>query len=682
MTAPGGDPVTDKGPISASIVTAGGSGYAKLGRVAPTLTVSGGSGTGATFTPTLSTSQDACDLDLWALQSVAASGGTGYEDGDTLTITVAEGDTEVSAAAATLYLDKTEPTLTLSGGATATVTMAAIGDGNYRISAVAVTSGGTGYSEGQALTFSVGVDDETVSAATATARVVHDTPENALLYEEGSGSGAVLTPAWTLLSSNLWPAPHKKTYSISSVTITNGGSGYSIDDLLEFYFASNDDGQLIEGGTIYVDAVDGSGAITAVFISNDGGRHVGSRTDALHSVQITSGGSYYHDDPGARRVFVDAGGSYYREDASEPPYVATVTVSIAQVSPSAGTGASLSVTIDDDTSSETFGEITGITIDDGGDDYLAWQWRNTKCCGDYYNGMSVVVKRLNYGNGNPCQYEHRMCGVGNLLGNVGSVQVFYNGPTTLPSVQLRSELPLNYDDASSICNTTFTASGNVSDCSDWSGVSFTAIGGATASVTTGGEYDAAFKNPGGYDACNICCQGEGDIPMEIEATFVDPAPSASADFSGTYALAYVKTTGFSFPSSNNHEWLIDVDFPEQPFGVRPAIRIAIFREPCSSQTPSSFGPYSDGPDFFLCDECHKKCRQMVVVYTGLGGIGNYQFVWNNLGEEINNAQIEPELYYRLRCELCEETPICSMAEKSWQLTSTSLSGQPPTTLTT
>ena len=391
VTAPGGDRVTDKGPISAVSLTSGGSGYAKLGRVAPTLTVSGGSGTGATFTPSLSTSQDGCELDLWALESAAASGGSDYEDGDTLTITAAAGDTEVSAAAATLYLDKTEPTLTLDGGATATVTMAAIGDGNYRISAVAVTSGGTGYSEGQALTFSVGVDDETVSAATATARVVHDTPANALLYEEGSGSGAVLTPVWTLLPSNQWPAPHRKTYYLSAVTITNGGSGYSIDDFLEFYFASNDDGQLIEGGTFFVDAVDGSGAITAVFITDNGGRYVGSRTDALHSVGITSGGSYYHDDPGARRVVVDAGGSYYREDASVAPYVATVTVSIEQDSPSAGTGASLSVTIDDDTSSETFGEITGITIDDGGDDHLAHEMFDT--CLSRFDGRSIVLTR-------------------------------------------------------------------------------------------------------------------------------------------------------------------------------------------------------------------------------------------------------------------------------------------------
>ena len=83
VTAPSGDPATDKGPISAVSVTSGGSGYAVLGRVAPTLTISDpyyGGGTGATFTPTLANTKNANGYDLWSLASVAASGGTGYAD--------------------------------------------------------------------------------------------------------------------------------------------------------------------------------------------------------------------------------------------------------------------------------------------------------------------------------------------------------------------------------------------------------------------------------------------------------------------------------------------------------------------------------------------------------------------------------------------------------------------------
>lgn len=672
VTAPGGDPVTDKGPISAVSLTSGGSGYAKLGRVAPTLTVSGGSGTGATFTPTLSTSQDACDLDLWALQSVAASGGTGYEDGDTLTITVAEGDTEVSAAAATLYLDKTEPTLTLSGGATATVTMAAIGDGNYRISAVAVTSGGTGYSENQLLSFSVGANDVTLIAAyNARARVVHDTPANALLYEEGSGSGAVLTPVWTLLPSNQWPAPHRKTYYLSAVTITNGGSGYSIDDLLQFYFASNDDGQEIEGGTIFVDAVDGSGAITAVFITDSGGRYVGSRTDALHLVGITSGGSYYHDDPGARRVFVHAGGSYYREDASVAPYVATVTVSIAQVSPSAGTGASLSATIDDDTSSETFGEITGITIDDGGDDYLAWQWIANACCGWQLNGVPIVLRRLtdapfgsdDSGDGiypvKECVYGHDMCGGwGSPLNDYRyrpsatmGIRAYYRGPATPPSVRIVSTILSSDMLGAELCSTRVVGTENVEDCSAFS-MEGTNLSGISATLTAGGDYDANFKSKHGSSSdsfwlsCHVCCQGGEEIPQEI---------SVSIDWADEYRIGgdpdgiglNTSSAGNSFSAPN---MVPSGTYVLSRLGYHStvnALQWGVASGQFDTPVVVGFRPCDEG-----CNECVKKCKFFI---------------------EIGHMDDQTRLCGADACEECDvDVPSCKPMSGSYSLDEPSL----------
>lgn len=538
VTAPGGDPETDKGPISAVSLTNGGSGYAKLGRVAPTLTVSGGTGTGATLTPSLSTSQDGCKLDRWALQSVAASGGTGYANGDALTITVAEGDTEVSAAAATLYLDKTAPTLTLSGAASATVSMSARSDGNFRVSAVAVTSGGSGYTEGQSLTFTVGANDETVAAAAAKARVVHAPPVNSLLYKEVSGSGAVLTPAWTLLPTNQWPAPHKKTYYLSSVTIANGGSGYVHDDLFEFYFASVADGELISGGTFYVDAVDGNGAITAVLIANDGGEYLGSRTDAIESVEITNPGSYYHDDPGARRVFVNAGGSYYREDASVAPYVAAVTVVIAQGLPSAGTGATLTATVESSTASANFGKITAVAITSGGTNYLAHELFDT--CLSRFDGRSIVLTRslpewpyiLPLWTGEcvyryVCQHDLQ-CGL-----EVEWAVVRYIGPDT-PMVVIvgvfhpHGSIWLPEDQG------VMTADELSPDCSD---IDVTATGGenvpegATAHVTGGGEYEAT-------GACAIITQQDMD-DLIIEASWRDLTLAGDTYGSGCGMSSYV-----------------------------------------------------------------------------------------------------------------------------------------------
>ena len=401
VTAPGGDPATDKGPISAVSVTGGGSGYAVLGRVAPTLTISGypyGSGTGATFTPTLANTQDANGYGLWSLASVAVSGGTGYADFEPLTITVADGDTQVSLASAITFVDKSPPALTLSGTATATIVLSGVSIfldyPYYTVGSVAVTNGGSGYTNGQALTFSAGVGDVTLVNATATAVVI---------------------------------------------------SG-----------------------------------------------------DQLHSVTITNPGNYYHADPGGISVVVKDGGSYYREDASVTPYLATVTVGVAQSAPSTGSGAVLVATIDDDTSSAGFGTITGVTITNGGDGYLAWANRVAVCCEDYWNGMSVVLKRR---SDDPCSYSHAMCGTS----CVTSIWVTYLGPSQPPTVEL----------SSSGCGYFLESSTLVAACDD---LSFTAThaSGATFSVTPGGEYVESFKAGDGSQNCFPCCRGDSPAPVYVE----------------------------------------------------------------------------------------------------------------------------------------------------------------------
>ncbi len=361
--------------IEGGVVTtadATGTGYAKLGRVAPTLTISGGSGTGATFTPTLANTQDGCDLDLWSLESVAVSGGTGYVDGDTLTITAASGDTVVAAATAILRFEKDAPTLTLEGTATATVNVEEIGNGNWRVASVTVTAGGSSYTDGESLTFDLGVDDVEVTAATAVARVVYGEPQNPIQNESSAGgSGAVITPTWELIGEELWPgAVNQKTYRISSVTITNAGAGYAVDDTIEFSFASDADGFTAAGQVLTVLEVDGGGAITEIGVADDGAV-IGAPTDELESVAILTQGSYYKETSDLA-VEVTAGGTYYREDASVPPYVADVTVSLEQ-NPylQAGSGASLSVVIDDDTGSATFGHITAVNVSSGGSGYRA-----------------------------------------------------------------------------------------------------------------------------------------------------------------------------------------------------------------------------------------------------------------------------------------------------------------------
>lgn len=64
-------------PVDAVLLSPG-SGYAKLGRVQPTFTVGGGSGSGLTVSLTLTATNDACGIPTWTITGASFSGGTGY----------------------------------------------------------------------------------------------------------------------------------------------------------------------------------------------------------------------------------------------------------------------------------------------------------------------------------------------------------------------------------------------------------------------------------------------------------------------------------------------------------------------------------------------------------------------------------------------------------------------------
>lgn len=296
------------GPISAVTVTEGGSGYAVLGRVAPTLTASIAGGSGATITPTLTQDHDDdCGRPLWSVASLSASGGTGYSDNADVTFTVAIGDTEVGAAEGKAFVGSTTP------------------------SPSAITTDGMGTGATLSLTFTELASDQWISRGYSGCSAPNDVPK-------------------------------RKTYALTAATVINSGSGYAQYDLLNLTFASADDGAVIANAFLDVDTVDGGGAITAVWLSpTDQGQYAGALTDAIEQAIVlrcvTSGG-------------VNKGGSYYRDDASEPALVANVTLTINQQNPSDGSGADLAAVVDDDPASPTFGQITAITVEDGGSGYL------------------------------------------------------------------------------------------------------------------------------------------------------------------------------------------------------------------------------------------------------------------------------------------------------------------------
>lgn len=591
VTAPGGDPAVDKGPIASVSITNSGSGYAKLGRVEPSVTASGGSGTGATLAVTLAEDADGCGIPFWKVDSVSVADGTGYADGDPVTFTIAEGDTEASAASATIHTTRNEPTLSASAplGSGAAFTLSYTKNAGtpetWTISSVSVTSGGTGYHGGDSLTISLDTDD--VEQAAAYAQIVTSRSEPTLSASVSSetGSGATLS-----VSLSATYDPGGDAWAVSSLGIEDGGSGYAVDDAISI---SVDDGEQApyEAAYAYVSSVDENGAITGIEIGYGGVYY--KDEGIITSVALYYGGAYYKDDGVPVSVSVDGGGVYYREDSAETPYVADVTVSIYQSSPSTGAGAIITATVGDDPGDPaTFGTITGLTIEDGGDGYLAWETLYKTVCCDWFNGKDFVLRRGAGGyeddlhkSTTRCEYIHQFCGVGNLFGHPAELRVVYEGPSVYPKVYLVSETFPSSDSFyfSHVCNTTLTSGSLVTDCDDFSFTATGEFGGesVSATVTPGGDYETAST---ASSACFICCKGADAVPEEIEIQF-DGDPAAGQDFrSGNYVLPrFVQIGGSGYPDVIRWATVFpDFDYTFGPAGIVVGI------EACSTQRREDF----------------------------------------------------------------------------------------------
>lgn len=216
---------------------------------------------------------------------------------------------------------RARPTLTIGGNATATVTTQRIeyfGEFYWQPVYATVTNGGSGYSEGGAVSIVLGTSDVEDIEGFPTARVVHAEPilvdVNFGRYSNPddftSGSGATFSATWVEAPMSLWPlphdpVPHRKSYRLSGLTVINGGSGYAVDDQGTLNFETIANGEVVEHAAIFVDAVDDNGAITSVGVyyydeSTPGpdlgpsGLYVGSQTDALHSVKFAPNAGFYH----------------------------------------------------------------------------------------------------------------------------------------------------------------------------------------------------------------------------------------------------------------------------------------------------------------------------------------------------------------------------------------------------
>jgi hypothetical protein len=305
-----GTAAIENGSVVSVALNEKGSGYARKGRVAPTVTATASGGTGAVLSVTLS------------------------QQTETL------GDYPCIEAP------------------------------YWIVESVSVTKGGSGYSPRAVVSFSVSDGGTAEYHAKAYAWVVVEEPRNATGIVYGSGSGAQLTPGWAEapgwaqtieqpggINPPLCGKGGRMAYAVSSWSIQNGGSGYSVGDPLEVEFSSPADGEVSAygQGVFEVSAVDANGSITSISIS-DGGVYAGPLTDRLGSVIVES--------------CIQGGvGKYYKEDNSEPPYVAEVTASVEQ-EPPAGSGAEITVAVDEDPTSIDFGKIDSVSLGAGGSGYL------------------------------------------------------------------------------------------------------------------------------------------------------------------------------------------------------------------------------------------------------------------------------------------------------------------------
>ena len=569
-TAPGGyfdataEHASNVGPLSALTLSGGGSGYAILGRVAPTLTATADTGSGAELTVVLSTAKDACDVDYWSVASVTIDkAGLGAVEGTPVTIALGEGDTAAAFAAATLHTARTIPTCTATpttgSGATLTVTMRVKNDyygtpivpAVWEIDEITFSAPGSGYEDESFATIGFNGDTTEVSPGYVLIRTVRTTPTISATFPGGSGAAISLTVTYS--SARFWV--------ITAATVTSGGTGYTDGDYATIVLGLNDHVSSV-GNDASLVAVVAGGVITGVNVNYSGGYYKG--TGEIESVvaafagggvpgypETFQRGEYYESDGAIASISIESGGAYYHSSAEAEPYVAAVTVGISQTSPSNGTGAVIAAVVESNTSSANFGKIKTLSVSAGGSGYLAWEWVKT-CCDDKWNGVPIVLKRYLNNFGSPCIYTHRMCGGYSNHGRRGGIFLQYNGPSSPATITMTSEISNNVDDnnLASECNVTIQSDSLITDCADWSEVTFSGTDPngttplaavVTATVEVGGEYDPYFLYDADCPYCESCCQGTDTPPTEVTVVFaVSGGGEAYANASaaaGTYVLS-------------------------------------------------------------------------------------------------------------------------------------------------
>lgn len=193
-----------------------GSGY----RTVPTITASGGSGSGATFVASIANGI--------VTNVVVTNPGTGYLPGQTITLNFSGGNASGSGGVLTANLTNTGS----GSGATFTIATAEPFPNNWGVTGVTVTNGGTGYSEFTTLTFTainnLGQVMNTISPAVLQPVISGGVITGVTIVNGGAYSPPFPQPPFvTSINNSTLVASDSGAFIVSSVTVNNGGSNYS-----------------------------------------------------------------------------------------------------------------------------------------------------------------------------------------------------------------------------------------------------------------------------------------------------------------------------------------------------------------------------------------------------------------------------------------------------------------------
>ena len=388
-TEPSGVPGEDDGPLAAVEVTAGGSGYAVLGRLEPTISVAG-AGSGADIQLLFTETEDGCGRPVWYIDQAtigSGGGGSGYVENEALTLTVASPGVQVSAAELRVVSGREEPEISISIkagpgespigppssgiGADLAASFTSFGTPPlWKVESITINDGGSGYTYGSSW-YGISATIADFGNFVAYGAIQTSVSQPTITLFGGTGTSAAL--AVTLASNGGTP----ETWGIASVSITSGGAGYLANDQLSIDIAAGD--VQVQAAAVKVATVSGTGAITGLTVTTAGQYY--HDDGEIESLSITSKGEYWRATGEIDSITVVNGGTFYDQSESEPAIVADVTISINQASPSAGSGASITATVDDDPESDSFGEIVGLTIASGGSGYLARRVEPSACSG-------------------------------------------------------------------------------------------------------------------------------------------------------------------------------------------------------------------------------------------------------------------------------------------------------------